>query len=229
MALFTGSGLYANRPSEPKNGFLYFCTDSCIWLQYRRGTGYVSMNHMFPCTEPPTTGWSWVNQGTASVDSSSGVLRLSKTNSGTTTDVSAYVRSVPATPYTITVGLMVNYPYKNFLSGGLVWRQSSDGKLVTIEFRDLGIQVFKFTNPTTYSASYAYQVLPQYPMWLQITDNGTNRIIRYSEDGFNFRQVHSVSRTDFLTANQVGITISSVNEVTPNLNSSLTVFSWKVT
>jgi hypothetical protein len=68
--------------------------------------------------------------------------------------------------------------------------------------------VRKWTDATTFSADYvswdhAGMLMVGGPIWLQITDNGTNRICKFSRDGQNFVQIHSVGRTDFLTADQM--------------------------
>jgi hypothetical protein len=45
--------------------------------------------------------------------------------------------------------------------------------------------------------------------FLRIEDDNTNRICSFSFDGINFRLIYSVGRTDFLTADQVGLVLKS--------------------
>jgi hypothetical protein len=60
--------------------------------------------------------------------------------------------------------------------------------------------------------------------WIRIADNGTNRIISWSVNGLHFTQVHSVSRTDFITADEVGFFIS--DSADNKHDPGLTLLSW---
>lgn len=166
---------------------------------------------------PPTTGWSWDNQSSATVTEptsySSNELKIA---SGVGSGLHIRYRTAPSVPYTITALFHMNGIHGvNFLRFGLVFRQSSDGKIAYGGLRTDSaadaIVSSKYTNSTTFSADYA-TVAPgtrERFIWLRINDNNTNRIISYSWDGINFIQLHSVVRTDFLTADQVGWFIQS--------------------
>jgi hypothetical protein len=83
----------------------------------------------------------------------------------------------------------------------------------------------KYTNATTYSADYALisaisRVSPLV-LWLRIADNGTNRICSFSMDGENFIDFHSIGRTDFLTADEVGFFIDPYDGA-----ATMTLLSW---
>jgi hypothetical protein len=43
------------------------------------------------------------------------------------------------------------------------------------------------------------------PFYVQISDDTTNRITRFSQDGVSWEQAHSVGNTDFLTPDQYGL------------------------
>ena len=62
-------------------------------------------------------------------------------------------------------------------------------------------------------------------MWFQIADDNTNRICSISQDGQNFDTFHSVGRTDFLTADQIGICLRS--QTTTGTLARATLISWK--
>jgi hypothetical protein len=47
------------------------------------------------------------------------------------------------------------------------------------------------------------------PLFLQIGDDGTNRLVKFSADGQNFETFHSIGRTDFLTADEWGFYVSA--------------------
>jgi hypothetical protein len=116
----------------------------------------------------------------------------------------------PSTPYTLTTLIQANVPSENSHYFGLIW---SDGtKLVTASlisstslYGAYKASVDKWTNSTTASANYTYAYVSFPDWWQQITDDGTNRIYRISRDGLNWQQIHSVSRTDFLTPTVCGV------------------------
>jgi hypothetical protein len=172
-------------------------------------------------TKPPdASDFTWDNQGTASVNETNGgiVFTLPGTVVGAGGfDLRVLYKAAPSIPYTITtcfIATLFNLAAapRGFNVG---WRQSSDGKLSTLSVDyDNGTgfnyyRVRKFTSTTVYSADYANTAgragsgIVVGPIWLQIEDDNSNRICRISADGQNFTQIHSVGRTDFLTADQV--------------------------
>jgi hypothetical protein len=60
--------------------------------------------------------------------------------------------------------------------------------------------------------------------FIRIADNGTNRLCSYSVDGQNWFQFHSVGRTDFLTATEVGF---FANDASNTYECGITLLSWK--
>lgn len=167
-------------------------------------------------TAPPAaSGFSWDNQGSATLtDANGGLLFTVPANGGTSIRV-AY-KSAPATPYKIETAFFLNAPGVDYLRAGLAFRQSSDGKIV---YHALGYSGkygyfgYKFTNATGFSGTYNDTGwLPVGGLWwLRIGDSGTNRTVELSADGWNWFEIHSVSRTDFLTADQIGLCVDSNN------------------
>lgn len=181
-------------------------------------------------TPPIDANFAWVNQGSATIDTSNGGIYVS---GPATAGVDLHIRvmTAPATPYVVTALFMTNMPAETSGVVGLIFRQSSDGKIATCVVSQtsgfLRGQSTKYTNPTTFSAVYQNVALPSYQrIWLRIADNGTNRICSYSYDGIHFKQFHSVTRTDFLTANQIGFAIDSNNAT---YGSDMWLLSWKIT
>jgi hypothetical protein len=220
-------GLIANRPAANTlpDGTLYAATDEEIlyqivaqaWTTYLTagggggGTVWTDRGPTTP-TAPPTTGWTWANQsGAVAVEPTAYASNQLSLASGTGTGLSVRYRTAPTVPYVITAGFHFNgRSGVSFLRGGLLFRQSSDGKLAlnVLRLAEHAITAAKYTSPTTFSADYV-SVFPgtflgTRTIWLRIEDNNTNRISSYSWDGFNFIVLHSVARTDFLTADQVG-------------------------
>lgn len=156
--------------------------------------------------------WTWVNQSTATATDVNGSLVIAAPIAAGD-DFRLLVKSAPSTPWTVTAFIQAN----NFpIAAGLAWRQSSDGKFIICGNGSASsipsMSVLKYTNPTSFSASYVqanYLLQPQSGMWLQITDDGTNRKCSTSIDGVtSWQTLSSVGRTDFLTANQYGVFIN---------------------
>lgn len=181
-------------------------------------------------TQPPTTGWSWDNQAGATLTEPTDYEsnQIAKA-AGAAAGLNVRYRSAPTVPYIITAGFHINARANvSYVRFGLCFRQSSDGKLAIMEFSadEQAIYSRKYTNATTYSADYA-SVAPgtlfgSRTIWFQIEDNNTNRIVRYSWDGINFFTLHTVGRTDFLTADQVGWFVQNEGGVEMVAN----LFSW---
>jgi hypothetical protein len=225
----TTTAAYASRPAASNDGNLFLPSDG---FQIERDTGSVwaPWGPIFPLTAPVDGDFSWVNQGGASVSTTKGGIFLLGP-AGTGVNLRCRVKSAPATPYTITAAFLPRVPGVDFAGAGLLFRQSSDGKMASIGIghsANVSIDVNKWTNATTFSAQYASLTTKTFysPTFLRITDNGTNRICSWSNDGQNFLQIHSVGRTDFLTADQVGF---FVNAQQATWDVAMTLLSWKET
>lgn len=182
---------------------------------------------------PVNSDFSWVNQGSSTIVDNTENVVLKADGTGAAANVVARVKTAPTVPYTITAYIQPLVWSKPFQSYGLIFRQSSDGKLAIFDIlmTDLGlttpmIRSTKFTNPTTFSADYTTSRLPFCPNWLRIADDNTNRICSVSGDGENWVVFHSVGRTDFLTADQVGFGLSTENSVAPEFDANLTLWNW---
>jgi hypothetical protein len=171
--------------------------------------------------------WTWVNQGSASLIDEGGRLTISALPEAGA-NVHALVKAAPSVPYKITAVIGWMAPPANYVTMGLCFRQSSDGKLA-VNFLGYNsawvIRQAKFTNPTTYSADYksTANVLSN-PIVLRIADDGTNRISSFSYNGATFWDIQSVGRTDFLTADQVGWFTDSEQTTAPT---GITLLSWE--
>jgi len=217
------------------NGDIFLPTDG-FNIQRSDGTNWSGWGPVFPLTDPTLQSLAWVNQGGASVDTSRGSLILTApAASGLNQRI--YKRSAPSTPYTLTVGFMLTW---GIISGdpqaGLCFRESGSGKLHTWHIQNDGTVDYaisqKQNSPTSWSANYSTLTGFQRCgagrgpiIWLKIQDNGTNRICSYSADGVNWIDFHSVGRTDFITADEIGIFAGSAQTTYPTI---MNVVSMKV-
>lgn len=182
-------------------------------------------------TKPVDSAFAWINQSTATIATTRGGLLLRDDTPTSGFNWRIRKKAAPSTPYTITAAFMLGVADSGLAGGGLCFRQSSDGKLhgfeVQFDTSILYVDSRKLASPTSFSADYTLaqhngRLLGPMPIWLRIADNGTNRICSWSYDGENFFQFHSVGRTDYLTADEVGFHIS------PNTRAAaMTLLSWR--
>ncbi len=185
---------------------------------------------------PVDADFAWVNQGSSTIRNDVTSVVLTGAGTGTGANVVARVKTAPAAPYVITARLIGNLIHKPFQSYGLCFRDSASGKLAIFDVlaADAGLTTLlirstKFTNATTFSADYTSQHVPREIRWLRIADDNTNRVCSISYDGVDWIQIHSIGRTDFLTANQVGFVVGTENSLTPNFAPIVRVTSWRQT
>lgn len=227
----TSTTTYASPPGSPSSGDLDLYSDSFYIGRYS-GSAWVPWGPIFPFTDPTLAGpTTWVNQGSATVSTTNGgIVLTAELHSGN--NLNCRVKTAPSTPYVITAAFLPRFISLTANFGGLLFRESSSGKLATFHLEAdtnaMNLVANKYTNPTTFSAAYSSRGLytMSCPAFLRIADNGTNRICSYSADFENWAVFFSVSRTDFLTADQVGFFCGdSSNTYTP----AVTLLSWKET
>jgi beta-xylosidase len=155
--------------------------------------------------------WTWVNQGVATVANEAGGPEITAPAlAGDNNRI--LVKAAPSTPYTVTANCVLTIVNANYCAAGLCFRQSSNGRLATIQWQTASFYAQKINNPTSYNSSYAVTATALTSnVWLRIADNGSNRIVSYSSNGVTWTQLYSVGNTDFLTADQVGFFANSNN------------------
>lgn len=234
----TYTSAFASPPGSPSAGDLWFPSDSFYALRYS-GSAWVPWGLLQPMIDPalaaPTT---WVNQGTSTLDATFGGIALTPQAVNLSNSVRMRVKTAPSTPYTITAAFTV----VTFDSGsgshatnwGLVWRQTSDGKLITVGLQTgntglLRVASFDWASPTDGAPATNFVYLTNYLSvgWLRITDNGTNRISQISGDGQHWVTLLTEGRTTFLTADQVGFFAYQSTTTAPE--GIATLLSWQET
>lgn len=223
-------GAYSALPAAAKAGRLYFTTDAPYVF---RDTGAAQEPWIAsPITFPPSFT-EWVNQGSSVVTDVKGVKDLVAAV-GTPPNIRARVMAAPPTPYTIDAVLSVSL-LGSVAFAGILFRESATGKIVTLHVNGSNqIVVGRFDSATTANSTATYtirNILPVFgvvgPLVLRIQDDGANRICSYSiNNGISFIQLHSVGRTDFLTADQVGW-FGSPNSASVGHETYVTLLSWK--
>lgn len=222
---------FASRPTAANAGRLNVPSDG-FSLSRDTGAAWANWGPVFPLTTPVDPG-TWVNQLGATLATTKDSLYLYCAHQNASS-IHARVQSIHAAPYTYTFGCLPLLGAGTNNSVGFCWRNSGSSKLVTVGLywtagSVIDLAIFKWTNETTFSASYLDQVHSQQygPLvWLQLQDDSTNRIVSISADGQNFIQVHAVGRTDFITADQIGIFVDPESNT---FDAAMTVVSMKQT
>lgn len=223
----TTTSNYASRPAPSNNGDVFFPSDA-FTLERDTGSAYGPWGPLFALIRPVLADFTAVNQGSATISDARGTLEVvAPTSSGD--NLRIWKKTAPATPYTITAALLPTMPGVNFFVAGIGWRQSSDGKIIShaLSYSSTwGIRTEKWNSPTSYNAAYVTFPLGfNGPLlWLRIRDDGTNRLTYISNDGQNWIQIHSVGRTDFLTADEVGFFLNINNT---SYQAALNLMSWQ--
>lgn len=209
------SGTYASIPGSPSSGDLYLLTDSFYTALRYNGSSWDHFIHGKKVTIPPS--FSWINQGSATVSTTNGGEHVYAPASATE-NLRIRKRQAPSTPYVITAAIIPTLVGADYAWSGILFRESSTGKIVYLGlgFSSSGLlTVAKLNSPTSWNSAYILTrsdvIVGGQGLWLRVSDNGTNRLCSYSSDGINFLQLHSVGRTDFITADEIGWFVDSLN------------------
>lgn len=227
----TSVGVVGSEPGSPSSGDLYLPSNGVVVERYS-GSVWQPWGPIFPFTPPVDGDFAWINQGAAAVDTTDPkTIYLSKSADGSGANIRVRKKTAPSTPYTVTIFMRAMLIQKKFLSAGLCFRQSSDGKLhmfwVVANDTDFLLTSTKYASPTSFTADYQAVAIGDALNWLRIADDGSNRVCSYSADGQQWHIFHTIGRTDYLTANEIGFAISSENNATPNLAAGMRLFHWK--
>jgi len=210
------TGLITARDAAGQSGRLYLPTEGLV------GQDNGSLWDMMPLsrmTPPASADFSWVNQGTATVADSKGMMILSTPNVASGENVRCLVKAAPGTPYEFTIAMLALSPTYTSASAmaqyGICWRESGSGKLLLfgpgMASYPTTFNYTQMTNPTTVSSNITQVSMPaQGLVWIRFSDDGSNRLVKISMDGFNFEPIAAAQgRTTFVTADQVGVFANS--------------------
>lgn len=203
--------------SEPGRG-LYLCTEPDVWTPDRTNK----------FTPPSLDDFTWVNQGGATATQEGATIALTGPPAWGD-NMRMLLKAAPTAPYTIEVAFTFSAPQANYHHVGFIWRESGSGKLVTagrtINDGPTNFASARFNDPTSYAGAYLAQPWTQAGIhWIKVEDDGTNRKVYISSDGKTWILGSTQSRTDHLTADQVGFGIS-VNQA--SFPASMTLLHWK--
>lgn len=207
---------FSGTPTAGTKGRMYVSNDVGL-IQRDNGSAweYIWGGPLGYFTKPPSSSWSWVNQGAASTATELGGERITAPSS--TRNFRLRTRSLsPSSNYSAVAYVevaAVPVSGSNLWLGGIGLRNSSSGSFISFgPYLDnstffSALAVYRWTNATTISAnSFAKPVYSlaggMIPNWLRIRDDGTNRYFDYSNNGVDWITVYSEGRTAFITPDQ---------------------------
>jgi hypothetical protein len=187
-------------------GDQYKCSDSLysfIWS----GSVWVPFVYGYECTMPLTSEFSWVNQGSATVDGTYGGIYLYTPAPGSSgSNFRIQATAVPlSAPYTYTAFFSPLAPTGNFCNIGIGFYETLTTKLQTIQVvYNAGPQltVLNYSAPTggsgtgVYSANWTFAASQ---IWFRAENDGTNLIYSVSIDGAHWLEVYSAAVASYFT------------------------------
>lgn len=211
------SGTYANLPaSGTDTGETYFFTNSFYSFARWNGSSWDHFYNGQKVTPPVDGDYSWVNQGSATTDTTYGGVVLYGPSSGSV-NIRARVKTAPSAPYTIRAIFKLIGGSAADASAGICLRDSGTGKIIIINRRisDGTYRVDKYDSATAFNLGYSVTGLNTHSSDtdIKLVDNNTNRLSSAEANGIAAIQFHSVGRTDFLTADQIGYYVNTYNSV----------------
>jgi hypothetical protein len=216
------TGTYASLPAAGTAGRRYKCIDA-VYDLIDNGSSWQAFAHGFSCVIPTPVSFSSVNFSGCTLDSSHGPMVITNNNVNNSTGHCLQVKSIPSAPYTATFGLSILVGGNDsFL--GVSLRESGTGKLVSAGLLNSnGFLIATYNSVTSFAGTYiasggggASQAALKLPIvWFRWQDNNSNRLFFYSIDGQNWTQVFSVSRTDFITPDQIGFFCWNISDTIP--------------
>lgn len=171
------------------------------------------------------SGWTWVNQGSATVDQAGGSVYLD-TPAAAGTNLRVRKTTAPSTPYTLTTGIKrwfsIASSLTSLMAAGLIVRESSTGEMSAIAIANFtfatanapaSIWAGNYNSATSAAGAIGSERNSANigdPVWLRITDNGTNLIFEASIDKIHWYQIASVGRTTHMAGgpDEIGIFIT---------------------
>ena len=173
--------------------------------------------------------FTWVNQGTATATDRDNSIILELPTSATTQQARGLFITAPSPPYSVVMGFRYFGPrggffgFAPFTRSVLTLRRSggaNDGKMMSMSYMPRSdnpvkelLQVVRMTDENTV-ASEALSVDWHHGnqlVWYKIEDDNTDLNFSFSVNGKDFDEVHSESRTSFISdaPNQVGFMLNS--------------------
>lgn len=195
---------YANIPAAGYAGRMFIASDGCT-IAIDNGSSWDHYGPIYPDLTPPIDGdFSWFNQGSATVSTSQGGVVITAPANASHNIRGRY--KAKTAPYKVTAHFVPLFADANYPHCGIGFRSSVSDKALTIHVVNASnkhyVEVAKSTNSTTYLSSptaFRADNTGHLVRWLQIEDDNTNLILRYSCNGKVWIDAFSEARGTFFS------------------------------
>lgn len=232
-----GTTATAHSANAPVNAYLTAGGSA----QYVSDTITAYVNRGWPAsvlTAPIPGSFSWLNQGSSTVQTTAGIGIQSPLFNG----VNIRAQTIPLTSgsnYTVTMAFtFMNAAVTDNGQYGIFLYNSTSGKLLSFHRQFFSgspvwaINTWNSTssfNATTNNIGSNYNLATQGVLWARIGENGTNRVYSLSADGVLFSQVYSEAAGTWITPTHAGIGMSPSSTGSTSLTASITLLSYTQT
>src|SRR5215471_185998 len=221
-------GTYGGRPAASKDGLIYIPTN-VPYIYRDNGTAWKAFGPRRKITPPVDSEFTWLNQTTATLDTSKGTIYLSAPSNSSAENCKMRYKALPTAPYTITMGFFPVFTYVPSGSAniGMFIMASDFNKFLTMAQSYTTLYNHSYNSPTVFSTFNAQGDVVMAGIggtWFRIQDNGTNRLFQYSFDSFYWQTINTMSNTNFTTTSYCGFYINPYS-----LATGINVFHWEVT
>lgn len=224
FAQFNQYGPIANIPAAGNAGAVYTCSDSPLTAR-DNGSTWDYFAYGCPVTPPSNSGWTWGNQGTATVTAAQGGLYIEDPTQYSAETIRFYYKSVPAIPYTCIMAFVPCYqPQGNFPQVGIMITDNTPshlkGQTMTVRSGNPYFSIYHWTAYSTFSTTpLAAQSPVGYTptlVWLKLVNLGSGgspakRIYYYSPNGINWMQYYVENYNADLVETRIGIYTENIN------------------
>lgn len=200
---------FSGTPAPGTKGRMYVSNDVGL-IQRDNGTSWERIwgGPLGWMTAPPSSSWSnpfTMGSATIAADKDARLLTIPSV-AGDNWRVETRTLS-PTSNYIARVYIEVTALSGNYLSTGIILRDSVGGKFVKLginydsTFGGFCLTCTKWNSGTSFNANYVGKSLAELgglPQWLQFRDDGSNRYAEYSFNGVDWNTLHTIGRTDFI-------------------------------
>lgn len=181
---------------------------------------------------PSAGDFTALNASTSTITSDDAGVVISAPAKGSGFNLIGMYQPAPEPPYTVTASFLFMGLHKQYVGFGMHWGDYN-GPLamfdcLAIDGETCELSQRKANSPTAFNAGYLLQRIANWPRWMRITDDGTNRKCWLSPDGQTWMEIHSVARNDFFNPDYVGWQVYNENVATPNFGAILRLLTWDV-
>lgn len=222
---------------SPDDNLIVHDTDYGLFMGYNEtddywyGMGAYAADGV-PFLDPTVQSWTTLNGASGTYTEDIDNRRLTALATGNATaQVRGFYATAPSAPYAIRLHVKFWPTQTGATAYAVGFRQNSTGELHLLHCGGTAgdvpfYEIVKWNSATSVNSSYvAAQNMSRAFHWIKLEDDNTNRIISVSDDGVVWTVLHTIGRTDFLTADELFFGLGLF--VTTTLNAQASLLSYE--